>query len=96
MVILVWLLPQPESDDDLLSAAEVAQMVGVAERTLLERKAGTATLPRQPGRPARYRRGDVREWLRARAERVAPAKRKSVQLLTRKKRSMQLEPHAPG
>ena len=89
MIAVFLLLPQPESDDDLLSAEETAAMIGVAERTLLARKAGTITLPRQPGRPARYRRGDVREWLRARAERVNPTKRRPVQLLTRKKRNPQ-------
>jgi predicted DNA-binding transcriptional regulator AlpA len=57
--------PTPR-EDDLVDARYVAERAGLAERTVLEGKAGTDAIPRVAlGRKiVRFRRGAVDKWIR--------------------------------
>ncbi len=85
--------PRP---DDLVTAAYIAARTGLAERTVLEGKAGTGAIPRVElksegaKRPLiRFQRAAADRWIRDQAAQavVKQPRQRALQLLKRKPRS---------
>ena len=66
------------NDDDLLTAEQVADWLGVPERTIRYwREQGTGPPYVRLGRWVRYRRGAVRAWLREQEQASRPPRHAS-------------------
>lgn len=77
-----------QSPGDVLSLDEAARYLGLAPRTLCNRKAGTASIPRYSDRPVLFLRGNLDQFKRSRVESKArrsqqPAR--TLKLIRRKK-----------
>lgn len=80
--------PAPNATLEVLSLTAAASYLGVAPRTLRNRKAGTGAIPRYSDRPVQFLRANLDQFKRARVERNArrsqePARKLS--LIRRKK-----------
>lgn len=81
--------PPAASPGDVLSLEDAARYLGLAPRTLRNRKAGTASIPRYSDRPVKFLRANLDGFKRARVESKARRDQQPARTLSllRRKRS---------
>jgi|ERR1043165_594396 hypothetical protein len=70
--------------DDLVDADYFSRVTGLSPITIKQGKAGTDAVPLASKRPRRWFKRDVDRFVRERAQRLAPPKRKALKLLDRR------------
>lgn len=73
-------------DDTWIGPAELACLLGYAERTITQRRAEIPQPDKRAKRHLRWRLGDVREWMKSRTIRTASDNRDTPEQPSRKRK----------